>query len=429
MKMKKKEKKISRRSFLKAVGSGAAVLAAEPVVRPLGGFWAQERSPIIIGHQCDYTGFLAGWGYWMDLSAKHAVKVINDAGGIDGRKLEYVMEDTASDPATGVRKLRSLIQKWNADFVIGCIHAGPATGSLPIAKELKTVYFMLSSSDEVITKGGSRYTFMGGGVEKSKITYGVPWIMKNLGKKLTFCVYDMAWGYTTVNDATPIIEKLGGTILEKIFVPLGTKDFYPYLRKIPPESEVVFGLFSGPPALAYLTQTYEIGLHKKMRRYVDIGVMEGFNTEKIGGVAEDCWYMTHFPRRLKAKDTPYTRNLRKALNVDDDGVEIGGQQVLCGSRYWGPYEDLFWIKRAVEKSGWKSKKDNVAFIETLEGMCVKEGPDFIQGDKCMRAQDHFILHDLWLGHIENNKMEEKIKFNYKELEPFPPVVDYTKEKI
>ena len=426
--MKKKAKKISRRSFLKAVGSGAAVMAAEPLVRPLGGFWAQEKSPIIIGHQCDYTGMLAGWAYWMDLAAKYAVKQINEAGGIDGRKVEYIMEDSASDPATGTRKLRSLIQKLNADFVIGCIHAGPATGSLPIAKELKTVYFMQSSSDEVITKFGSRYTFMGGGVEIAKITYGVPWAVKNLGKKFTFCVYDMAWGYTHVDGSVPIIEKMGGKVLDKIFVPLGTKDFYPYLRKINPETEVLYGVFSGPPALGFLTQTFEIGLHNKMKRYVDVGVMEGFNTEKIGGVAEGCWYMTFFPRRLKFKDTENVRRLRKALNVDDDGVEIGGQQVLCGSRYWAAYENVYWIKRAIEKSGWKSKKDNPAFIEALEGMCGKEGSEFIQGDKCMRAKDHFILHDLWMGHVENNKMEEKTKFSFTE-EPFPALVDYPKDKL
>jgi branched-chain amino acid transport system substrate-binding protein len=422
------KKKISRRSFLKAIGSGAAVMAAEPVVRPLGGFWAQEKSPIVIGHQCDYTGMLAGWGYWMDLAAKYAIKQVNDAGGINGRTVEYIMGDTASDPATGTRELRSLIQKSNADFVIGCIHAGPATGSLPIAKELKTIYFMQSSSDEVITKFGSRYTFMGGGVEISKITYGVPWAVKNLGKKFTFCVYDMAWGYTHVDGSTPIIEKMGGKVIDKIFVPLGTKDFYPYLRKISPETEVLYGVFSGPPALGFLTQTFEIGLHKKMKRYVDVGVMEGFNTEKIGGVAEDCWYMTFFPRRLKFKDTENVRKLRKAINVDDDGVEIGGQRVLCGSRYWAAYENVFWIKRAIEKSGWKSKKDNPVFIEALEGMCVKEGPEFIQGDKCMRAKDHFILHDLWMGHVENNKMEEKTKFSFTE-EPYPALVDYTKDKL
>jgi len=426
--MKKDEKKISRRKLLKAMGSGTAVLAAEPLLRPLGGFWAQEKSPIIIGHQCDYTGFLAGWGYWSDLAAKYAVKVINESGGIGGRKVEYVMEDTASDPATGTRKMRALIQKWNSDFVIGCFHAGPATGSLPVAKELKTFYFMQSSSDEVITKFGSRYTFMGGGVELSKITYGVPWAVKNLGKKFTFCVYDMAWGYTHVNESSPIIEKMGGKVLEKLFVPLGTKDFYPYLRKIPAETEVLYGVFSGPPALGFLTQTFEIGLHKKMKRYIDVGVMEGSNTETIGGVAEDCWYMTFFPRRLKFKDTEHIRKLRAAVKVNEEGIEIGTPQVLCGSRYWAAYENVFWIKRAIEKSGWKSKKDNAAFAEALEGMCVKEGADFPQGDKCMRAKDHFILHDLWMGHIENNKMEEKHKFSFTE-EPFPAQVDYTKEKI
>ena len=46
----------------------------------------------------------------------------------------------------------------------------------------------------------------------------------------------------------------------------------------------------------------------------------------------------------------------------------------------------------------------------------------------MRAKDHFILHDLWMGHVENNKMEEKTKFSFTE-EPFPALVDYTKDKL
>lgn len=426
--MKKDQKKISRRSFLKAIGAGGAVVAGEPFARRLGGFWAQERSPIIIGHQCEYTGLLAGWGYWMDLTAKCAIKQINESGGIGGRTVEYYMEDTASDAATGARKIRALIQKWNSDFILGAILTGPVTGSLPVAKELKTVYFMSSGADEVITKFGNRYTFIGNGVERTKITYGVPWVMKNLGKKVTFLVYDMGWGYSHVDGATPIIEKMGGKVLDKIYVPLDVKDFYPYLRKINPETEVLYVAVSGPPALAFLTQSYEIGLHKKMHRYVDVGVLEASDTEKIGGVAEGCWYTTFFPRRLKFKDTEPIRKLRKALNVNEEGVEIGSSRVLCASRYWGAYEDMYWIKRAVEKSGWKSKKDNPDFIMALEGMCVKEGPDFIQGDKCMRAKDHFILHDIWMGHIENNKMEDKIKFPFKE-DLFPPLVDYTKEKL
>lgn len=209
--MKKNRKKISRRSFLKAMGAGGALVAGEPFLRPLGGFWAQEKSPIIIGHQCEYTGLLAGWGYWMDLTAKYAIKQINESGGIAGRTVEYYMEDTASDAATGARKIRALIQKWNADFILGAILTGPVTGSLPVAKELKTVYFMSSGADEVITKFGNRYTFIGNGVERTKITYGVPWVMKNLGKKVTFLVYDMGWGYSHVDGATPIIEKMGGT--------------------------------------------------------------------------------------------------------------------------------------------------------------------------------------------------------------------------
>ena len=116
--------------------------------------------------------------------------------------------------------------------------------------------------------------------------------------------------------------------------------------------------------------------------------------------------MTPMPRRLVYKDTEKIRILRKALNVDDEGNEIGGPRVLVASRNWCFYEAIYWIKRGIEKSGWKSKKDHSAFVEAIESMCVKEGPDFIQGDKCFRAHDHFLLMDLWMGHVENNKMVE-----------------------
>src|SRR3990167_5464697 len=143
------EQRVSRRTFLRAA-SGAVVLTGAR-----GTAWGAE--PIVIGHQGDLTGLLAVVGYWHDKSARAAINRINKEGGIAGRSLTYVIEDTESNPAVGVRKLRKLIQENNADFVIGSEHGGLAMASAPIVKETKTLYVSASYTDAVTGKAGNRY--------------------------------------------------------------------------------------------------------------------------------------------------------------------------------------------------------------------------------------------------------------------------------
>src|SRR3954465_14124342 len=110
-------RKLSRRSFLEcALAGGAAGAANLTVMRDA---FAQPSGPIVIGHHCDLTGVISSWGVWHAKAAKAAVDIINQGGGIAGRKIELATEDTESNPAPGARKLRNLIQRSNAEFVVG----------------------------------------------------------------------------------------------------------------------------------------------------------------------------------------------------------------------------------------------------------------------------------------------------------------------
>ena len=102
--MKKNKKKAikiknkSRRSFLELALSGTVAVSALSLglTRDL---YAAPVGPIVIGHHCELTGGFSSWGYWHDKCAKAAVKVINEGGGIAGRKVELATEDTESNPA------------------------------------------------------------------------------------------------------------------------------------------------------------------------------------------------------------------------------------------------------------------------------------------------------------------------------------------
>ena len=238
-------RKVSRRTFLQCAlaGGAAAGTASLTLMKDL---YAQASGPIVIGHHCDLTGVFTSWGYWHDKAAKIAVDLINKSGGIAGRKVELATEDTESNPATGARKLRNLIQRSNAEFIVGSVHSGIMLAALPIATELKTIYFSTGESSDVTGSKGSRYSFRTGADTYSIAASGVPWAFENLGKKWTMMFADYAWGQSTAAESKLIVEKLGGKVLASIPVPLDTKDFVPYLAQVPADTEVLLPAFIGP---------------------------------------------------------------------------------------------------------------------------------------------------------------------------------------
>ena len=90
--------------------------------------------------------------------------------------------------------------------------------------------------------------------------------------------------------------------------------------------------------------------------------------------------------------------------------------------------DVKKIKDAIEKSGWKSKKDTPDFIQALEGMEAKESFEHPQGDKFMRAQDHKAVIDHYMSHIEDGQIRVQMKIPKEDIVTrFPPRFDFTKE--
>src|SRR6476646_10597582 len=257
-------KRLSRRSFLETALAGGA-LAGTANLAIMRDAFAQASGPLVIGHHCDLTGVISSWGVWHDKAARAAVDIINKGGGIAGRKVELVTEDTESNPASGARKLRNLIQRSNAEFIVGSVHSGVMLAALPIASELKTIYFSTGEATEVTGSKGTRFSFRTGTDTYSIAAASLPWCVENFGKKWTIIYADYAWGQSTNQESKAFIERSGGKVLKSIAVPLDTKDFVPYLSQIPGDSEVLLPAFIGSLSVAFYTQAKNMGLDKKTK--------------------------------------------------------------------------------------------------------------------------------------------------------------------
>jgi len=259
--------KAKRRSFLQYALTGGVSAGLANLTIMKDAFAQAPAGPIVIGHHCELTGGFASWGYWHDKAARKAVDIINKNGGIANRKVELATEDTESNPTSGVRKLRNLIQRANAEFVMGSVHSGVMLASIPIATELKTIYMSMGEATEATGSKGTRYSFRTGMDTYSIAAAGVPWCMENLGKNWTVVYADYAWGQSHFQETKALVEKLGGKVVGNIPVPLDAKDFVPYLTQIPGETQVVFSIFFGSLSVAFYTQAKSMGVSNKFKMY------------------------------------------------------------------------------------------------------------------------------------------------------------------
>jgi branched-chain amino acid transport system substrate-binding protein len=415
---------ISRKAFLTGVAAGTAALALRPT--SLRG----QDKPIRIGGQFCRTGPLTPYGLWGHRAAEAAIKKINAEGGIKGRKVEYVVEDTETNVQTGIRKLRKLIEKDEVDFVVGSVHSAINIASAPIAQETRVVYFGYGTAVETTEEKGNRWVFRGMTNMRTHMKALAMGGLGRLGTRWYTMAADYAWGHSFAAETSRFVKEAGGTMVGEKFAPIGTADFVPYISGLNPEAiDVICIGFFARDARTIITQIHQL-FGAKVRVTGNVGVIGGLKPEDLGPAAEGMWYVTQYPHRsefVRPELRSFDKEYRRLVGIDEQGFGQDGSVVTVSFCY-APWEHVHYIKHGIERSGWKSKKDNPGFIQALEGFQAKGSLDFPQGDKLLRAQDHQVFHDQYIERIEKGKIVVK-EYIPKEKATYEPKVDYTKEKV
>lgn len=395
--------------------SGTSTASVEP-----------SRDEIVIGHQADLTGGISSWGYWIDKAARFAVDEINADGGINGRQVKYVVEDTETNPTVGGRKFRKLVLQHDAAIVLGSVHSGVMMASVPLAKELKTLYLPFAMAYEATAEAGNRYVYRINSQVREQAAAASGWMVENVAKNWTIVVADYAWGQSHEEWFSRGIEENGGKILATIRIPTGTKDFVTYLGKIPKETEGIYYIFFGADTVGFLTQLHGYGY--KGAKFSVVCTLEAIDLEEMGDTVEGMYVVEYLPRQLSQFDTPHHRALREGLGVDEQGREVGNSsRVVAGSHYWASYESVYLLKMAMEKANWQSKADTAKLIETLESITeIPEGPHFPQGDLILRPADHQGFHRHYMSKIVEGKLTVQFVIPVEDVQ-YDPSVDFRTE--
>ena len=113
-----------------------------------GGDAADGDDPIRVAQIVSLTGNYSPLGSENQKSVALAVKQINDAGGIDGRRIELIVRDDKSQPDQAVLAFNQV--KGDADAVIGSPFSNSALATLPLVDREKIPYLSLTPADEQV---------------------------------------------------------------------------------------------------------------------------------------------------------------------------------------------------------------------------------------------------------------------------------------
>jgi branched-chain amino acid transport system substrate-binding protein len=153
----------SKWALVSLVALGCAAVWA---LAPGAGIAQPAKRTIKIGMLQMLTGDLARYGIPLRDAGLFAVEEVNAAGGINGRKVEVVLEDTGSSPQGSVQAALKLIQRDRVDVIMQGGTSGHTMATIPVVDEHKIAMANMSTA-ESITQQGSKWTFRAARVPNS----------------------------------------------------------------------------------------------------------------------------------------------------------------------------------------------------------------------------------------------------------------------
>jgi len=250
-----------RRSVLK----GASLVAASQVASPFI-IKARGETPIRMGMVDPLTSVYAAPAGNEVMGAKLAIEQMNAKGGILGRPVELLVEDSANDVGTGVQKTRKLIERDNVNFIIGDVNSGIAAAMAQVTAEKKILHIVSGGHTDSITGKDCHWNvFRVCNTTRMEANSVSELLYTKYGKKWHFITPDYAFGHTLYQACADNLKKLGGTVTGNELTPLGTTDFSAFLIKARSAApDVMLLLVQGSDMINCLKQIVQFGLNKQI---------------------------------------------------------------------------------------------------------------------------------------------------------------------
>lgn len=278
-----------RRDVIKGAGA-AGTLAALGFPAIVTG----QAEAVRIGHLTPRTGFLGPLGEYAVMGVNLAVDEINAAGGVMGRKLELIAEDSVN-PQTASTKAQRLIERDKVVAIVGEISSASGLAIAQVAQRNRTLFFNTGcNSDELRGKSCNRYMFHTEAANSMYVNACGQALLRDgmvNGKKWYSLTADYAFGHDLLKVAKRFMAANGGQFAADELVATDVADFSGYLLKIRnAKPDLVVSNLAGNQITNFMKQYMEYGLPHPVAGFgFDTAVAWGAGKGNVTGIWPLVW--------------------------------------------------------------------------------------------------------------------------------------------
>lgn len=343
--------KTGRRALLK--GSAATALAVNLPLPAIG----QER-PVRIGLLTVKSGPLAQGGIQMEQGIALFLK--HRGNKLAGRAAELIVADTGGNPAGAKTKAQELIERDNVDFIVGPLAAFELLAISDYAAQHKCPILSLAAAEDMTQRKPNPYFVRASGTSAQSMHPLADYARKELKYYTVITIAnDFAFGYEETGGFQRVFEDMGGRVKAKLWPPLVTPDYTPFIGQMSEVDAVVSGLGGSNP-IKFMRQYKDQGLTLPVLGgsvAMDDGLLKSFGDEAIGAIS--C---SQYSADL---ETPSNRRF-----VADSIRDYGG---IPGSYAAGLYTNGQVAEAALEQTGGRTD-DKEALIKAMRAVSLTDSP-------------------------------------------------------
>ena len=185
-----------------------------------------SKNEILIGSIQDLSGPIAGFGKQARLGMMLRVDELNEQGGIHGRKIKLIVEDSAYDPKKAVLAAQKLVNQDKIFIMVGHIGTAQNMAAMPVQFEKNVInFFPITAAREMYEPFHKlKYSFAATYFDQMRLA--VPKIVKDKGAKKVCSIYqDDEFGLEVLRGGEAGLKAIGMDYAEKTSYKRGATDF------------------------------------------------------------------------------------------------------------------------------------------------------------------------------------------------------------
>jgi branched-chain amino acid transport system substrate-binding protein len=364
--------RLDRRAFL----AGTALTAALPMPA------IAQNKPIRIGLLTVKTGPLAQGGIQMEQGVALFLKDRNNK--IAGRPVELITGDTGGNPAGTKTKAQELIERDQVDIIFGPLAAFELLAITDYVAAHKTPIMSLAAAEDMTQRKPNPYFVRASATSAQCMQPLADYAAKELKyKSVIAIVEDFAFGYEQMGGFQRVFEGNGGTVVKKLWPPLVTPDYTPYIAQLSGVDAVVAG-FAGSNPLRFMKQYKDAGATLPVLAGSTCGddaLLKSFGDEAVGMISSSSY--------TSDLDSPSNKHFVEGMVRDYGGVP--------GLYAAGLYINGMVAEAALENLGGNTD-DKDAIVKALRAVSLADSP---------RGPFHFDHFGNVIGNVYIRRLERK----------------------